>query len=324
MFFGQAAIDYLALEATKDDPSASSHWKKYHSEFKFSGNEFSGLNGFGGRTKMTLGPRLMVLMLLQRRFRRFGDNFSIFNAIDACARTVTEAQRRAYDLDVLRQVLTIAFLHTNAPSQLHEKSSICVIGDGFASMTALLLASKSAGRVFLVNLTKTLLVDLWYLKLWMGEKNFQTSVELVTDEAGLEKALARRPSVDHCTGQVIAIQASDHELLQGCPADVVVNIASMQEMDPPVIEAYFDDMRAISCKKDLLFYCCNRKEKQLPDGAVTKFDQYPWRGDDEIIVDGLCPWHQYYYSTRPPFYRPYDGPHIHRLVKFHSTKTIAK
>jgi hypothetical protein len=32
---GNKAIDFLANEAAKDDPGASSHWKYYHSKFSF-------------------------------------------------------------------------------------------------------------------------------------------------------------------------------------------------------------------------------------------------------------------------------------------------
>ena len=324
MFSGQAAIDYLATEAIKDDPSASSHWQKYHSEFKFTGQEFAGLQGFGGRAKQPAGLRLCYLLLLQRRFRHFGDAYANFNTIDALAHEVTGKQGRAYDLDVLRQALTISFLHASALGKFTENTTCCVIGDGFASMSTLLLASKSAGRVVLVNLTKTLLVDLWYLKLWMGAVDFEISVDLVVDEEGLARVLDKSKSLGSGVQQIIVIQASDHKLLQNCPIDVVLNIASMQEMDPPVVEAYFDDMRAIAFKRDLLFYCCNREEKKLPDGTVTRFADYPWRDDDQILVDGLCSWHQYYYSTRPPFYRPYDGPHMHRLVTFHTNTPATK
>jgi hypothetical protein len=181
-------------------------------------------------------------------------------------------------------------------------------------MSTLLLASKSASRVVLVNLTKTLLVDLWYLKLWMGSEKFETSVDLIVDEAGLARALESPPSEAGGRMQVIAIEASNHQLMQSCPIDIVINIASMQEMNPPVVTAYFDDMRAIAHERDVLFYCFNRQEKKLPDGVVTRFSDYPWYADDQILVDGLCPWHQYYYSTRPPFYRPYDGPFMHRLL----------
>lgn len=310
------AIDYLAAEASKDDPGASSHWQKYHSEFKFTGQKFSGLQGFGGHAKQAAGLRLWFLQLLQRRFRRFGGAYAKFNELEELAHELTSRQGRAYDLDVLRQVLTISFLHASVPGKLTENATCCVIGDGFASMSTLLLASKSAGRVVLVNLTKTLLVDLWYLKLWMGAEDFETSVDLVVDETGLARALEKQQSRADGMVQIIAVQALDHQLLQNCPIDVVVNIASMQEMDPPVVKAYFNDMRAIALKRELLFYCCNRKEKKLPDGVVTRFADYPWGGDDQILVDGLCPWHQYYYSSWPPFYRPYDGPHMHRLLTF--------
>lgn len=314
MFSGQAAIDYLAAESVKDDPHASSHWQKYHSDFKFNGREFEGLQGFGGNEKQLTGLRLWLSRLLQRRFRHFGDANAKFDMIDVLAGEVTSMQGRSYDLDVLRQVLTISFLHTHAPNKFNENAMSCVIGDGFASMSTLLLASKSAGRVVLVNLTKTLLVDLWYLKLWMGSEKFETSVDLVVDEAGLARALVRPPDQVDGAGQIIAVQASDHRLLRNCPIDVAINIASMQEMNPPAVEAYFIDMRAIARHRELLFYCCNRQEKKLPDGVVTKFSDYPWYADDKIWVDELCPWHQYYYLNRPPFYKFYDGPHMHRLV----------
>jgi hypothetical protein len=44
----------------------------------------------------------------------------------------------------------------------------------------------------------------------------------------------------------------------------------MQEMNLPIIEAYFDDMRAIASNQQLIFYCCNREEKILPHGKITK------------------------------------------------------
>ena len=156
-----------------------------------------------------------------------------------------------------------------------------------------------------------MLVDLWYLKLWMGEEVFDSNVVVVTIEAGLASALAK-PIPEG--GQVIAIQAEDHELLRLCPVGLTLNIASMQEMNPPIIKAYFDDMRAIASNQQLIFYCCNREEKILPDGTVTKFNEYPWRANDQILIDELCPWHQRYYSFIPPFYRPFDGSIRHRLV----------
>ena len=211
-------------------------------------------------------------------------------------------------------MLTLAFLKQTRPNALSLKTTACVIGDGYASMAALLLAYRAAGRVILVNLTKTLLVDLWYLRLWMGSEAFESQVNLVTDIAGVHRSLASATAPG--PGQrVVAIQAVHHALMRKYPVDIAVNIASMQEMDPPVIAAYFDDLRAIAARRTLFFYCCNREEKALPDGTVTRFAEYPWKEGDRHIVDGPCPWHQFYYALMPPFYRPYDGPIRHRLVE---------
>jgi len=317
IYSGHTAIEYLAAEANKDDIGASSHWKRYHSDFRFLGDGFAGLEGFGGCERPHRGLRSVAHTLLARRFYRMGVELPQFTTIDGMSRGITSRQGRSCNLDVLRQSLTLAFLKKHLPEQvLSSHATVCVIGDGFASMTSLLLASHSAGLVVLVNLTKTLLVDLWYLKLWMGDEKYGTSVDLVTDPGGLfcaiEKASNKTPPRSH----VVAIQASDHELLQDCPVDVALNIVSMQEMTPAVIAEYFNDLRSAASRKKLFFYCCNRQEKKLPDGTITRFMEYPWKAGDQILVDELCPWHQQYYSLRPPFYRPYDGPIQHRLVTF--------
>ena len=315
MYSGQAAIGFLATEISKEDSGESSHWQNYHLEFKFLGNGFEGLRGFGGNEKPYRGLRLLLNRLLQRRFRRMGEGFQKFNAIDSISKKVATSGERASDLDVLRQALTLSYLHGQVPNLLTPKTTSCVIGDGFATMTTLLLESSLAGRVILINLTKTLLVDLWYLKLWLGVGVFESSVDLVTDGASLSKALAKSITND-AGGRVIAIQAVNQELLQKCPVDLALNIASMQEMNPSVTAAYFDDLRAVASRRELTFYCCNRDEKTLPDGTVSKFNEYPWQANDRVLVDELCPWHQQYYTIRPPFFRSYDGPTRHRLVAF--------
>ena len=65
----------------------------------------------------------------------------------------------------------------------------------------------------------------------------------------------------------------------------------------------------------LYFYCANRVEKTLPDGTLVRFEEYPWSSHDTVLLNELCPWHQDFYTMRPPFYRPYDGPIMHRIAK---------
>jgi putative sugar O-methyltransferase len=320
IYSGNSSINFLASQVDNLDVAESSHWRKHHQDFKFTGDAFEGLLGFGGR-----GKRNVILntahRLLQRRFRNQGKYFSSFTQIDRVANQITRKQNRNYDMDVLRQSLTISFLKETLSDELNSKTT-CVIGDGFASMTSLLLGSGTAERVILVNLTKTLLVDLWYLKQSMGEGVFESSVDLVHDEDGLLTALAKPTTDINGIGRVIAIQAEHHNLIRQCPIDLVINVASMQEMDPPVINDYFDDLRELASKRKIYFYCCNREEKILPDGTVTRFYDYPWLETDIIIVDELCPWHQELYNFGLPIYSLYDGPHLHRLTTLSSIKLI--
>ena len=271
VYSGQNAIDYLVDRADAPNPGMSSHWRKYHSSFRFTGNGFKGLQGFGGSRPPSRGVRLIFERYLQRKFRRIGDQWSGFVEIDRLAQLMTRKQDRAYDIDVLRQVLTLAFLGRHVPGDAGQMETVCVIGDGFGTMASLLLGAELAKQVVVVNLTKTLLVDLWYLRLCLGDEPFESDVELVTGDTA-------------------------------------------PEMDPPVILKYFEDLRGSAGSGGLLFYCCNREEKRLPDGTVTRFSEYPWLETDQILVDELCPWHQQYYTFRPPFYRSYDGPIRHRLV----------
>jgi hypothetical protein len=314
VYSGTAAIDFLAAELDQIDPGESSHWVKYHSSFQYTGAGFRGLQGFGGFSKPRGNLLNFIETLLQLKFRALAEGKE-FSVLDSLAAEIAESQNRNYDLDLLRQVLTLSFLRHRLPDLFETEGGVgCVIGDGFASMTSLLLASNSASKVILVNLNKTLLVDLWYLRLWMGDELFDTNVDLVGDEDDLHCALEKPINRSDDIGQVIAIRAVDHALIRKSPIDLVINIASMQEMDPSVISGYFMDLRKSSSRRPLYFYCCNRDEKILPDGATTRFYEYPWAADDQILVDELCPWHKYYYSFKPPFFRSYDGTHPHRLA----------
>jgi len=315
IYSGEAALEYLATQASKDDIGESSHWKKYHSSFQYTGDGFEGLQGFGCYSRPHTGLRKLIHHFFQARFRAMGQDFLFFSEIDRAASEITAKQGRAYDLDVLRQALTLGLLESNQCIALSFDRTVCVIGDCFASMTALLLATKLASRVVLVNLTKTLLVDLWFLRLWLGEEVFNSSISVVTDKESINEALTMSSKPNMASPSVIAIEASNHDLIKELPIDLVINIASMQEMNPSTISEYFDDLRAISAKRKVMFYCCNREEKQLPDGTVTKLDEYPWSEQDKVLIDDHCPWHQRYYSHKPPFYHSYDGPIRHKLVE---------
>ena len=316
MHSGNNAINFLALQAKELDIAESSHWRKYHSDFSFEKGWPEGIQGFGGNDKPYRGLRKLAVNFLQEKFRKIGRKYKEFKKIDRLAKNILKKQNRAYDLDVLRQVITLSMLSEKVPLSISDEiKSVCIIGDGFASMTSLLLSSQKTQSVILVNLTKTLLVDLYYLRMWLGKSAFDKSVKLAISKEDILDIVKQSDSEYSGLYKVIAIQAENHELIQSLPVDLVINIASMQEMNPDHIEQYFVDMRKISQMRDLYFYCCNRERKVLPDGTVTSFANYPWSDNDLVHIDELCPWHQKYYSLRPPFYRKYDGPIRHRLVK---------
>ena len=116
------------------------------------------------------------------------------------------------------------------------------------------------------------------------------------------------------SSQLVFIEAENYSLLENLEVDLFINIASMQEMNPKVIDNYFKYMRS-SKKSPCYFYCCNRLEKELPDGTITKFINYPWEDSDYVLIDDLCPLYQKFISSKPPFFRDYDGPTQHRLIK---------
>ncbi len=90
------------------------------------------------------------------------------------------------------------------------------------------------------------------------------------------------------------------------------------------MQGYFDFLRA-HLVKDNLFYCCNREEKIMPGGEVSKILDYPWNMQDRHLVDEPCPWVKFYvswhttknglkvFNKRVPLVNYFDGAVRHRL-----------
>ena len=308
IYYGDDAISYLAKKSTKKDTQSSSHWRNYHADFNFKGGKFSGIKGFGSYENQYTGFKKVAHFLFQAPFRKIAKQFSSFDTVNRVAKEILSKQNKGYSLDVLRQVIVLSYL--NDKKAVKHAGVSCVIGDGFGTMTSLLLKNNEQS-VILVNLSKTLLVDLWYLKLLLKDE-FATDVIMVSDKDGMNEALLKIKDKP----VVIAIEAENHQLMQLCPIDLTINIASMQEMNPVVVSEYFTNISIAAKGNSSLFYCCNRENKVLPDGTVVNFDKYPWSMENQILDDELCPWHLKYYNTKPPFYHDYDGPIRHRLAQF--------
>ena len=294
------------------DETSSSYWNHYHSDFYFDGKNFHGLKMLGdvhynqSVVKKTLYR--VIDKLFQFKYQKYLQNKKRFKKLNRINKEITKVANNSYNLSKLRHTLTLDFLLEVLGPKLKKNPNVCVIGDGYAMMSSLLIATKSASKVFLINLNKSLLLDLVSLKNTFPNHQFLESICLVSDKESLIESFDLKY-------KVVAISSMNLELLQYCPIDLAINICSMQEMDNHIIKKYFDYMRKIASERTMFCYCCNREVKKLPDGTVIDFFKYPWNDSDDILVDELCPWLQEYYSVYPPFFHSYDGDHRHRLVK---------
>lgn len=281
---GEDAIAALAELQGNIDAGASSYWREMHDDFAYRAGRLSGKLGFGTISERLDLPHRVAHSLLQVPIRRQGAAFPAFRRIDALARGIAQRQGRLYDLGMLRQALTVAYVDSRLGLATTEWPFF-VIGDGYGVLTTLLLAAFPGRTVILANLTQTLLADLIFIQRALPD----ATVMLASNGAGFRDAMER------ARGGVIGLRADDQALAAAAPIAVAFNVVSMQEMTPPVIADYFDTLRRTPGAATW-FYCCNRAEKTLPDGTVVRFDSFPWRVDDEITDDGLCPWHRYYYA----------------------------
>lgn len=308
----EAILEVARLSDVTDD-GTSSHWRAENQivgdhplkqdpfNFTYGAEGFGSIGPIGAISTKTGFMHRAAHATLQIPIRRIGRHFKTFADIDRAAANIAKTQGRVYDKDLLRHALTLALLRDQLDME-SETDPIVIIGDGFANMASLVLATLPQSRVILVNLTKTLLVDLAF-----SYRAFpDAGIAFVKNAAEMDEAMSRHDI------RVIGLSADSAALLAGAPVALGINILSMMEMDPPVIKKYFEVLRQCP-RAATAFYCCNRIEKQLPDGTVTRFFEYPWDSKDKIIIDEPSPWDKYGYRKRPPFYYR-NHPVQHRLV----------
>ena len=230
------------------------------------------------------GLRQFLHQHFQKRYEAMGRGFPNFDKFNSASHVIAEKQGRLRDLDTLRQALSLAVVDKYRLGHMEGKT-FAVIGDGLGVLSALVLMTIPKSRVVCVNLPRILPYDVRGVEQVMGE-----------------------------TDRLIPLSAVDYAKLKDHDIDLAFNIASFQEMEREMIEAYFEALR----HNGSWLYCCNRLEKRLVGGNIIKFERYPWQEDDFIVFDSLCPWHQDYYQLKPRrlrFHRRFEGPIQHRLVR---------
>ena len=101
---------------------------------------------------------------------------------------------------------------------LENVNRTVVIGDGYGTMTTLLYENQLSKQIFLINLRKTLLVDLIFLEKFIGRERFNKEVVLINEIHDIKKI---KDDV-----RIIAIEAENYEILKNINKDLVINIAS--------------------------------------------------------------------------------------------------
>lgn len=283
------------------DLQKSSHWQYFTKERLInSDGEISGMSGFGTRVVSSL-RRKLAHGVLQRHL--LGWSNPIFSSLPyRRALSVCSRQARLVDMDVIRHCFTIDLL-----SQWHKRlgspKSVCVIGDGQANFVTAAISSGLYQKIVSINLADILLSDLdLIIDSGLVSEEQIVLIESINDFENflMESSL-----------KIGMLCADQSHLLAERMVELFINIASFQEMRLDTVSHYFEIVQSNFAS----LYCCNRVSKVLPDGEALIFEEYPW-GTADILMDELCPWHQHFYSSRPPFVRPYDGPTQHRIVTY--------
>ena len=295
------------------DREMSSHWTERLSNAKLC--EEKGLlraAGFGGYEPDPSYTRRLLHHAFQTPYRNMGKAYGAFPSAYDMARRITRAQNRSLDLDVLRQVLSISLIKDYVAQPDLADSTLVVIGDGYSMFSLLALTEFSCPRILVINLPQVLAVDRYFANSTLREFLQQG---VLSDLSISESHTNVGPPWNT---ELIFLPAERSGVISGLGRTIAVNIASFGEMNPSTIRKYFDQLRSNSRGEDpndwTLLYTANRLQKVLPDGTQTQFEHYPWQANDRVILDEPCPWHQTFYTFRPPWLRRYDGKIQHRLV----------
>jgi len=265
----------------------SSHWQKYLGENSNYLNEFKQF-GFGSYTKKS--PKNVAQNLLGKII--FGNKVFKTDTFKKY-KLIFDKINRFIDVDTIRHIFTFEKI-----KKICNPKSICIIGDGKINGVLGAHLTYPYSKIYSVNLSETLIND--YLIIKKINTVLKDTVELV-DNINFKN-----------TDKILCLVPSNFKrFLLNKNIDLFISMASFQEMTTNEVSNYFEIIKNNNSK----LYSCNREYKKLPGGEELYFDRYPWENSKKIFWED-CPWHQKFYSLRPPFIRKYDGNVKHCLVDF--------
>ena len=252
------AVHELLAHADDDEQSTSVYWNEHKNLFDVqSDGTIIGNSVLGNASTKRSFLRDAAHYLLQYPLKKWARQYRTLGQCEKLGRKIAKRTGRQFTYDFLRHVFTLALIQQHRPEKTTVGNTL-VIEDGFGTMASLILGHSPDTRVIIVNLTKSLTLDLIYLK----RAYPSIGMALVKSDEEMDLAL-----LDTAI-RVIAVQADHCDVLYRAPIHLAVNIVSMQEMDLPVVEKYFHILRS-NPAKTTSFYCCNRRVK------ISNFDEYP-------------------------------------------------
>ena len=293
------------------DAHTSSHWQLHAREITFErqGDELVLRGSWLGTVNSRGGPFSRTGRALERlSYRRVTDRLTSYPTIWKTASNLAHDLSFPLSFDVWRQSVALAVLVDHWAAYNLSPKTFAVIGDGHGFLGALIRRRFPQSKVYSIDLAPLLI-----LQAHTHESTNPDATISVVSPQKLEPT------------DVSLVLPQDVEAIPD-EIDCGINIASMQEMSDFSIASYFSFLRSHSSERSR-FYCINRLRKELPGGEVTEFTNYPWRNEDEIFIDGPCPYYAHFFSratlpkgpwvlgVRVPFVNHFDGIVMHRLAR---------
>lgn len=299
---------------------SSSHWRQLHEQttVNFNGNDVVSLKGvgFGDLQNRSFIYQFFSWLTILCYVLVLKDWYKILQLLPS-AMQLSRKMGMVFTYDAFRQVCVLAALE---PYFRNPRVRIINIGDGYGFLSLLIKTRYPETKIFLVDLGKTLLFQAYYCqKIFVKNKH----------------CLVRNEQDFSLESDFVYCAAEDLEVLKSQTFNIAINIASMQEMNKQTVERYFLFLRQ-SLHRDGYFYCCNREEKVMVGGEISRLTEYPWQSMDQHFWDDECPWYRFFLSIhrtvrgsqigrfRIPFVNYFDGAVRHRLTKLQTFSEVKR
>ena len=296
------------------DAHVSSHWRHHGAKItaQLDGEALCAqASGFDTVARPGAGGRL--LHLAERwSYRAVTDRLASFPSVWRITRALLGTLGGGPDFHAFKSACVVATLSDHWQACGLRPRLIALIGDGDGLLGVLIRRTLPGAWVYCIDLPKALAFQAWTHHL----ADPAAAMAVLADPSGARDTLER---------DIVFVPPQAIEAIPG-PVDCAINVASMQEMTRFSIEGYFRFLRRRSGPRSR-FYCVNRARKTLRDGEVNEFAAYPWQPEDEVFLDGPCPYYTHYVAPattehgprvlglRLPCINGFEGPVMHRLTR---------